>query len=182
MDPMMGWRSSAIAALACCLVVATACDRRTSVSPTEAGAGSPSQDGQLPFERAAQRTGISPTSSVIPPGANLPVGTAITIRLKSAISSATERTGDRFLGLLEEPIVVNDETIAPRGGVVIGRIIEARRAVRSKSPGYLRLVLTSIPISGKSVLVQTSSSFIKGAQPRNVTVAQAEHNADGLVA
>jgi hypothetical protein len=84
--------------------------------------------------------------------------------------------------LLEEPIIANDETIAPRGGVVIGRIIEARRAVRSKSPGYLRLVLTSIPISGKSVLVQTSSSFIKGAQPRNVTVAQAEHNADGLVA
>src|SRR5215469_2486340 len=166
MDPMMGWRSSAIAALACCLVVATACDRRTSVSPTEAGAGSPPQDGQLPFERAAQKTGISPTSSVIPPGANLPVGTAITIRLKTGISSASERTGDRFLGLLEEPIVVNGETIAPVGGVVIGRVLESRRAARSQSPGYLRLVLTSVPILGKNILVQTSSSFVKGSKTR----------------
>ena len=179
---MVGRKAWAVAALACSLVVAVGCGRQSSVNPTESGAVSTPEAGQLPFERAAQRTGISPTSSVIPPGANLPLGTAITIRLKSAISSATERTGDRFLGLLDEPIVVNGETIAPVGGVVIGRIIEAKRAVRLKSPGYLRLVLTSIPISGKSVLVQTSSSFIKGAQPKNVTVAQAGHSADGLVA
>jgi hypothetical protein len=179
---MMGRKGWAVAVLACSLAAAAGCGRQSSVNSAESGAASTPEGGQLPFERAAQRTGISPTSAVIPPGANLPVGTAITIRLKSAISSATERTGDRFLGLLEEPIVENDQTIAPRGGVVIGRIIEARRAVRSKSPGYLRLVLTSIPLSGKSVLVQTSSSFIKGAQSKNVTVAQAGHNADGLVA
>jgi hypothetical protein len=182
MDPMVGRKVSAVAILACGLVIASGCGRETSVSPTESGAASPSQDGELPFERAAQKTGISPTSSVIPPGANLPVGTAITVRLKSAISSASERTGDRFLGLLEEPIVVNGETIAPVGGVVIGRVLESRRAARSNSPGYLRLVLTSIPILGKSTLVQTSSSFIKGSQTKSVTVAQAGHSGDGLLA
>jgi hypothetical protein len=164
MDPMVGRKVSAIAILACGLMMASGCGRQESVSPTESGAAPSSQDGELPFERAAQKTGISPTSSVIPPGANLPVGTAITVRLKSAISSASERTGDRFLGLLEEPIVVNGETIAPVGGVVIGRVIEARRAARAKSPGYLRLVLTSIPILGKS------------------TMAQAGHSGDGLLA
>jgi hypothetical protein len=179
---MMGRRTLGLAVLACGLVVATGCGRQAPVSPTESGPVSPSHDGDLPFERAAQKTGISPTSSVIPPGANLPVGTAITIRLKSTISSASERTGDRFLGLLEEPIVVNGETIAPVGGVVIGRVIESRRAARSKSPGYLRLVLTSIPILGKNTLVQTSSSFIKGSQTKSVTVAEAGHSGDGLVA
>jgi hypothetical protein len=168
--------------LACSLALAIGCGRQSPVGPTESGAVSTPEEGQLPFERAAQKTGISPTSSVIPPGANLPVGTAITIRLKSAISSASERTGDRFLGLLEEPIVVNGETIAPAGGVVIGRVIESRKAARSKSPGYLRLVLTSIPVLGKSTLVQTSSSFIKGSQSKGVTVAQAGHSGDGLVA
>ena len=179
---MVGWKGSAVIVLACCLAVATGCDRKMSVSPTGPGVASPAEDGQLPFERAAQRTGISPTSSVIPPGANLPIGTAITIRLKSAISSASERTGDRFLGLLEEPILANGEIVAPVGGVVIGRVIESSRATRSKSPGYLRLVLTSIPIMGKNTLVQTSSTFIKGAQTKSVTVAQAGHSGDGLVA
>lgn len=179
---MMGWKAFGVAVLGCCLVVVTGCGREAPVSPTESGAASSSRDGELPFERAAQKTGISPTTSVIPPGANLPVGTAITIRLKSAISSASERTGDRFLGLLEEPIVVNGETIAPVGGVVIGRVIESRKAARSKSPGYLRLVLTSVPILGKNTLVQTSSSFVKGSQTKSVTVAQAGHNGDGLLA
>jgi len=97
------------------------------------------------------------------------------------ISSASDRTGDRFLALLDEPIIVNGETIAPAGGVAIGRILEARSAVHSTSPGYLRLVLTSIPVRGKSVLVQTSSTFLKGARPRNMTLAQAGHAGDGLV-
>jgi hypothetical protein len=179
---MAGWKAFGVAVLGCCLVVVTGCDREAPVSPTESGAESSSRDGELPFERAAQKTGISPTTSVIPPGANLPVGTAITIRLKSAISSASERTGDRFLGLLEEPIVVNGKTIAPVGGVVIGRVIESRKAARSKSPGYLRLVLTSVPILGKNTLVQTSSSFIKGSQTKSVTLAQAGHSSDGLLA
>jgi hypothetical protein len=179
---MTGWKAFGVAVLGCCLVVVTGCGREAPVSPTESGAESSSRDGELPFERAAQKTGISPTTSVIPPGANLPVGTAITIRLKSAISSASERTGDRFLGLLEEPIVVNGKTIAPVGGVVIGRVIESRKAARSKSPGYLRLVLTSVPILGKNTLVQTSSSFIKGSQTKSVTLAQAGHSSDGLLA
>jgi hypothetical protein len=179
---MTGWKAFGVAVLGCCLVVVTGCGREAPVSPTESGAESSSRDGELPFERAAQKTGISPTTSVIPPGANLPVGTAITIRLKSAISSASERTGDRFLGLLEEPIVVNGKTIAPVGGVVIGRVIESRKAARSKSPGYLRLVLTSVPILGKNTLVQTSSSFIKGSQTKRVTLAQAGHSSDGLLA
>jgi hypothetical protein len=179
---MAGWKAFGVAVLGCCLVVVTGCGREAPVSPTESGAESSSRDGELPFERAAQKTGISPTTSVIPPGANLPVGTTITIRLKSAISSASERTGDRFLGLLEEPIVVNGKTIAPVGGVVIGRVIESRKAARSKSPGYLRLVLTSVPILGKNTLVQTSSSFIKGSQTKSVTLAQAGHSSDGLLA
>lgn len=177
---MVGRRTLIAAAAMAALMVAIGCERDTA-PPTVARSAPSSQEPQLPFERAAQKTGISPTSSVIPPGANLPVGTSITVHLKAVISSASERTGDRFLATLDEPIVVNGETIAQVGGVAIGRILEARRAGRSMSPGYLRLVLTSIPIRGKSVLVQTSSNFVKGAQPRNLTLAQAGHTGDGLL-
>ena len=178
---MMGWRILGAVSLGAALMMAAGCGRDS--TPTFAS-GDPtpsSQDAQLPFERAAQKTGVTPTSSVIPPGANLPVGTSITVHLKSMVSSASDRSGDRFLALLDEPIIVNGETIAPAGGVAIGRILEAKRAGHSTSPGYLRLVLTSIPIRGKSVLVQTSSNFLKGAKPRNMTLAQAGHTGDGLL-
>lgn len=178
---MVGWRTVFAPALLAALIAAVGCDRDTAPPPVTSRSAPSSQEPQLPFERAAQKTGISPTSLVIPPGANLPVGTSITVHLKSVISSASERTGDRFLAILDEPIIVNGETIAQTGGVAIGRILEARKAGRSTSPGYLRFVLTSIPIRGKSVLVQTSSTFVKGAQPRNLTIAQAGHTGDGLV-
>ena len=178
---MVGWRILCAASLGAVLIAAAGCGHENTPALASSDGTPSSQDGQLPFERAAQRTGVSPTSSVIPPGANLPVGTSITIHLKSVISSASDRTGDRFLALLDEPIIVNGETIAPAGGVAIGRILEARRAGHSTSPGYLRLVLTSIPIRGKSVLVETSSNFVKGAKPRNVTLAQAAHSGDGLL-
>jgi hypothetical protein len=177
---MVGRRILGAVSLGAVLIATASCGRENTPTSASAGAGS-SPEAQLPFERAAQKTGVSPTSSVIPPGANLPVGTSLTVHLKSVISSASDRTGDRFLALLDEPIIVNGETIAPAGGVAIGRILEARKAGRSNSPGYLRLVLTSIPVRGKSVLIQTSSNFVKGARPRNLTLAQAGHAGDGLV-
>lgn len=175
---MVRWRAAVVLAVTGAVLSAIACSRQATVSPVDAGVVPAKQEAELPFERTAQKTGISPTSSVIPPGANIPVGTAISVRLKYAISSARQRTGDRFEALLDEPVVLNGETLVQRGTVVIGRVIEARRASHSKSPGYLRLVLTSLPVLGKVELVQTSSAFLKGASAPRVDVSHA-HLPDG---
>jgi hypothetical protein len=169
---MTGRKTAVVGILIGGLVLFTgACGRQTSVAPVASGVASSPEDDQLPFERAAQKSGISPTSSVIPPGANLPVGTPISIHLQSTISSAHERAGDRFQGVLDEPIVVNGETLAERGVAVTGRVIEARRVSPPSSPGYLRLVVTSLPILGKSTMIHTSSTFLKGARPAKLNVA-----------
>lgn len=177
---MVRWRAAVVMAVTGAVLSAIGCSRQATVSPVDAGVIPAKQEAELPFERTAQKTGISPTNSVIPPGANIPVGTAISVRLKYAISSARQRTGDRFEALLDEPVVLNGETLVQRGTVVTGRVLEARRASQSKSPGYLRLVLTSLPVLGKVELVQTSSAFLKGASIPRVDLSHA-HLPDGGV-
>jgi hypothetical protein len=154
------------------LVMAVGCDRQATVPVVTSEALSSPDDARLPFDREAQKDGISPTSSVIPPGAQLPAGTPITVRLRSPLSSATAKSNDKFEGVLDEPIIVNERVLAKRGTVVTGRVIEARSRDRSQGPGYVRLALSAIVIDGKRAAVRTSSNFLKGAGPARRHVMQ----------
>jgi hypothetical protein len=160
---MWAWRLAVIGLPGLGLVLAVGCGRQSTVPATASGQSSPTDGEQLPFDREGQTGGISPSSAVIPPRANVPAGTPVTIRLGSAISSASVRTGDTFDAVLDEPIVANGQTVAERGAVVTGRIMESTPA-RNDAPGYLRLALISIVIRGNSSPVQTSSNFLKGGR------------------
>jgi hypothetical protein len=152
-----------LALLGVVFTLACGCDRQAGVPVVTSEALPSPDDAHLPFAREAQKDGISPTSSVIPPGAQLPAGTPVTVRLRAPLSSATARAKDRFEGVLDEPIIVNERVLAKRGSVVTGRVLEVRSKARSHGPGYLRLALSTILIDGKPVTVRTSSSFLKGA-------------------
>ena len=115
---------------------------------------------QLPFEYTADKTGISPTASLIP--AELPPGTQITIRLQAAISSIASHSGDGFDAVLDKPILFQGQTIAPAGSAVRGKVLAAKASGRSRDPGFLRITLTEISLKGRVLSVQTSSIFAKG--------------------
>jgi hypothetical protein len=157
---MKFWKLARLGTLSLGLVTTVACGHQSPVPAS--GVLTASDDDQLPFDRRAQQGGISPTSAVIPPGARVPSGTPVTIRLRSPLSSATARSGDTFDAVLDEPILVNEQVLAERGIAVIGRVMEAKPAGRSQSSGYLRLALSSISINGKSIPAHSSSNFVKG--------------------
>ncbi len=115
---------------------------------------------QLPFEYTADKTGISPTASLIP--AELPPGTQITIRLQAAISSIASHSGDGFDAVLDKPILFQGQTIAPAGSAVRGKVLAAKASGRSRDPGFLRITVTEISLKGRVLSLQTSSIFAKG--------------------
>jgi hypothetical protein len=154
-----------LAALTLGLAVGVACGHQSSVPVIASGAVTP-DNARLPFDRAAQDGGISPTSSVVPPGAQVPSGTAFTVHLKRPLSSARAHSNDTFAAVLEEPVLVNNQVLAEAGAFVTGRVVEARPTNPAYTPGYMRLTLTSISINGKPVRVRTSSTFLKGTGPR----------------
>jgi hypothetical protein len=160
------WAGRAICILALTLAgMSVACGRQSPL-PMTAAASSPAIEPALPFAREAKNDGISPSSAVIPPGAHVPTGTLIKVRLQTRLTSASSKTEDRFKAQLDEPIVLNDVLIADRGAVLTGRVVEARSIKAPRTPGYLRLTLSAIYLEGKPVPIRTSSTFLKGVGPR----------------
>jgi hypothetical protein len=132
--------------------------------PVDSAANSDSQ--KLPFDRPARSTGTSPSQSLIPSTTKLPEGTAIPVRLQSPLSSASARPGEAFRATVDEPIVINGQTLVERGTPTTGRVLEARPSAGSRQslePGYLRIVLDSLNVGGRTVRIETSSIFAKGS-------------------
>ncbi|MFZ0798796.1 MAG: hypothetical protein WCA13_06135 [Terriglobales bacterium] len=144
--------------------------------PAENASNSDAQ--KLPFDRQPRSTGVSPSQSLIPSTTKLPEGTPLPIRLQSALSSASSRAGDTFSATIDEPVVIDGQTLIARGTPATGRVLEAKPAASprgsslesslgsslgsSLEPGYLRIVLVSLNVGGRAVMIETSSIFAKG--------------------
>ncbi len=102
---------------------------------------------------------------------NVPAGTPVIVRLQQAVSSESARPGDRFEAVLDEPLAVNGQAIAPRGAVVTGRVVAARKSGRLHNAGYLRLALASITVNDKTMPVETSSVFASGGSHKKRDIA-----------
>ncbi len=147
------------------LALTTACSRMPeSASGADAAAATQPDNAQQPppFGKDDAGKGIRPSESLLPAAKPVPAGTAVSVRLQSSISSASARSGETFEAVLDEPLVVNGQTVVPRGAPVIGRVVAAKSSGRISSSGYLRLSLASIEVNGKAVPVQTSSIFVQG--------------------
>jgi hypothetical protein len=92
----------------------------------------------------------------------IPASTAIYVRLQQSLSSRTAQPGQRFSAVLDEPLTVDDQTVAPKGAAVEGRVVAARNSGRLHNSGYLRITLSSITVNGKSLPLQTNSMFVSG--------------------
>ena len=141
-----------------------------SVPGTATAADAVAGDGSTPPFSEAKST-ASTAHSLVPDEITVPAGTPISIRLQNAISSATNRAGDEFFGVLDEAIVVNDQTVVPSGAAVRGRVLAARSSGRLHSSGYLRLSLVSVAINGQVVAVHTSSLFASGGEHKKRNLA-----------
>ena len=132
----------------------TGCSRQVAVPVSTGTTSSP----QLPFDRASDSSGVSPTDA-FPDG--VPAGTEITVRLGAALSSADARVGDSFHAVLDEPVMVAGKAVVLQGAPVTGNVVDTKGRSRS-DPGYLRITLASIAMNGRSIPLQTSSIFTKG--------------------
>jgi len=157
----MNCKATTVATLVLAMTVTLGCSRQLNVHASD---GNKNSD-QLPFEYTADKTGISPTASLI--AAEIPAGTPITIRLQAAMSSAASHSGDGFDAVLDKPILLQGQTIAPAGSAVRGKVLAAKASGRKQDPGFLRITLTEISLNGRFLALQTSSIFVKGVTREN---------------
>jgi len=101
----------------------------------------------------------------------VPANTAIYVRLQQSISSTTAQSGQNFSAVLDEPLAVDGQTLAPEGTVVTGKVVTARDSGRLNNAGYLRITLASITLNGKAVPLQTNSMFVSGGSYKKRNLA-----------
>jgi hypothetical protein len=160
------------------LSLLSACSR-----PPADNASNSADSQKLPFDREPRSTGISPSQSLIPSSTKLPEGTPIPVRLQKALSSASSHAGDTFSATIDEPVVIDGQTVVARGTSATGRVLEAKPSASSRGsslePGYLRIVLESVNIGGRPVMIETSSIFAKGGSREERTPATAAASGAG---
>jgi hypothetical protein len=97
----------------------------------------------------------------------IPKGTAITVRLESAITSSTARSGQNFNANLVRDLVIKGKTVAKAGSQAKGKVVYAKSSGRLHDPGQLTLRLTSV--GGIPVMTSSFRAKGKGHAKSNVT-------------
>jgi hypothetical protein len=106
-----------------------------------------------------------------PKEVTLPPGTAVTVRLSSAVGSKLSASGDHFSAIVARPVEVNGKVVVPAGAEARGRVVEAVPQGRFKGAAELRLVLETVTLNKDSYDVKTSavSRYQKGKGKRTAT-------------
>ena len=89
-------------------------------------------------------------------GWTIPTGSKIVIRMIDSVNSETNKLGDTFVAVLDEPISQGGIEVIPRGADVRGRIAKIDDAGRLKGSAQLGLELTQIIVNGIPYSVTTS--------------------------
>jgi hypothetical protein len=121
---------------------------------------------------AGENTNDSATSHIFgSKQVTLPPGTAVTVRLASAVGSKLSPSGGHFSAIVVRPVEVNGQVVVPAGAEALGRIVEAVPQGRFKGAAELRLVLETVTLNKDSYDVQTSSisRYQKGRGKRTAT-------------
>jgi hypothetical protein len=115
---------------------------RTSASPI-AGAPTPSP---IPTPQYAEPAD---------PSLEVPIGTALAVRITTELRSDRTRPGSPFEALLDEPLVLAGRQVAAAGAGVTGRVLGAGLAAGVERRPFLELALSSVVIGGRPVAVRT---------------------------
>jgi hypothetical protein len=129
--------------------------------PFQGGDGS--APANTPFSAPGQdHSGNAETGLPFRDDQTLPAGTLLTVRLKSPISADNPGASGTFEAVVDEPLLMDGNTLIPRGASATGRVESVRSSNVRRNRGYVRLILNSIDVAGRELPVQTSSLFARG--------------------
>ena len=130
-------------------------------APTPALPPAPPAPDSLP---SAPAPSPLPTPAPPPPPREVEVaaGTTITIRMIDGVDSSVNNPGEIFHASLENPIVVEDEVVVPKGADVYVRLVSASSAGKFSGKSELHLELIKLESRGRSYSLVSSTYSLSG--------------------
>jgi len=92
------------------------------------------------------------------PTFTLDAGTSVRVRLQETLDTRSNRAGDRFTAILDEPLVSGDRVVVPKGAEFSGHITESRPSGRFKGRAVLALALDSFTLNGETYDIRSNQA------------------------
>jgi hypothetical protein len=107
-------------------------------------------------DRDRDRGGFA-TQQAPPPvnGVQLPTGTTLTVRMIDAVDSERTRLGETFRCSLDEPVMIDNQTVIPRGADAIAKLVEDKQSGKFEGKTVLTLALQQVTVNGRLVDITT---------------------------
>ncbi|MBS1859286.1 MAG: hypothetical protein JST11_28180 [Acidobacteria bacterium] len=113
-----------------------------------------------------------PPAPMAASGVTLPAGTNLVIRMIDGVDSETARVGQSFAASLDQPVMLNGDTVIPRGADVTVKLVDAKQSGKLTGRAELALSLQSVRVNGQMVDVNTQTvsqqSSSRGARTAKV--------------
>jgi len=103
-----------------------------------------------------------PQSPPLPKDIVVPANTMLTVRMIDTVDSSVNHAGEIFHAALETPLVVDSQTIVPRGADIYVRLASAKIAGRLKGKSELHMELLKLEFQGRSYSLYSSTYTVTG--------------------
>lgn len=97
-------------------------------------------------------------------GLQIPAGTDIVVRMIDPVNSETDQVGYTFRASVDEPVVINGQTVIPRDSDAVVKLVDQRQSGKLTGKAGLTLALQQVQINGRMMdtyterVTQTSGS------------------------
>ena len=102
----------------------------------------------------------------------LPAGTNIVVRMIDGVDSEQNRVGQTFAASLDESVMLNGETVIPRGADALVKLADSKESGKLTGRTELTLDLVSVKVNGRMVDINTQTvsreSSSRGARTAKV--------------
>jgi hypothetical protein len=138
----------------------------------------PPDQGQFQGQNQGQNQGQQgfaqqPAPAPMPvAGVQIPTGTSITVRMIESVDSRVAHLGQTFRASVDEPVLVNGQTVIPRGADALAKLVVDQQSGKFEGKTILTLALTDITINGQMIDTTTGNvsqaSSSRGARTAKV--------------
>ena len=137
-----------------------------------------SNSSSYPPPRPAVNEGYNnyPNSAPPPPNTGpsvqVPAGMQIVVRLIDPVNSERDNLGQTYRASIDQPVIVNGQTVIPRGADAVATLIDAKQSGKIEGRTVLTLDLKTLTVNGRSYDIVTTgvpeASGSRGARSAKV--------------
>jgi hypothetical protein len=87
----------------------------------------------------------------------VPAGTALRVRIDSALDTKQNQAGDKFTASLDEAVTVDGKTAIPKGAILVGHVTSSASSGRIKGKAGIAITLDTVEVAGRKHEIETDS-------------------------